>query len=158
MGGVNATLGNGHEIQGQNYVTRLQGRVLWVWPHYRNFILGIWYFTLISLTCLSGLMSSKANSRFGDPWSFSGRGNFSIFDIVNPLWCWLLRLNPGVRGEHLTRQLSWVAGWLLVTCFSPVYLIKEGCYIGGVYLSLEIGGRWDGKGGRVVSWEGGKGV
>ena len=28
MGGVGATLGNGYEIQGQNYVARLRGRVL----------------------------------------------------------------------------------------------------------------------------------
>ena len=29
MGGVSATLGNGYKIQGQNYVARLQGRVLY---------------------------------------------------------------------------------------------------------------------------------
>ena len=40
--------------------------------------------------------------------------------------CWLLRLNPGAQGEHLK----------------------------GIYVSL--GGRWVGKGGRVLSWEGGK--
>ena len=35
------------------------------------------------------------------------------------------RLNPGVRGEHLTSQLSWVAAWLLVTHACPVYLVDE---------------------------------
>ena len=69
---------------------------------------------------------------------------------------WLLWLNPGLRGEHLTSQLSWVAAWLLVTRVCPVYLVKERCYFGGIYLSLR--GRWAGKGGRVLSWEGGKDV
>ena len=56
----------------------------------------------------------------------------------------------------LTTHLSWMAAWLLVTHVCPVYLVKEPCYFGGMYLSL--GGRWAGKGGRVFSWEGGKGV
>ena len=67
---------------------------------------------------------------------------------------WLLWLNPRVRREYLTRQLSWVAAWLLVTRVCPVYLVKEHCYFGDVYLSL--GGRWVGKGRRAVSWEGEK--
>ena len=70
--------------------------------------------------------------------------------------CWLLRLNTGARGEHLTSQLSWVPDWLLVTRVCPVYLMKERCYIKGVYWSL--GGRWAGKGGIVVSWGDEKGV
>ena len=37
--------------------------------------------------------------------------------------CWLLRLNPGERGERLISQLSWVAAWLLVTRFCPVHLV-----------------------------------
>ena len=68
---------------------------------------------------------------------------------------WLLRLNPEVRGEHLTSQLSWVAAWLLVTPVCSSNLVKELSYIRGVYYSL--GERWTGKGERVVSWEGGKG-
>ena len=39
--------------------------------------------------------------------------------------CWLLGLNPGVWGEHLTSQFSWVAVWLLVTGVCHVYLIEE---------------------------------
>ena len=44
------------------------------------------------------------------------------------LWlmsCWLSQLNPGVRGEHLTSQFSWVATWLLVTRVWPVYLVEK---------------------------------
>ena len=33
--------------------------------------------------------------------------------------------NPGARGEHLTRQLTWVAARLLVTRVFPVYLVYE---------------------------------
>ena len=40
-------------------------------------------------------------------------------------WCWLLRLIPGERGEHLTSQLSWAAARLLVTCGRPVYLVVD---------------------------------
>ena len=71
-------------------------------------------------------------------------------------WCWLLRLNPGTQGEHLTSQLSWVAAWLLVARVCPVYLVEERCYFGVIYLLLGRSGA--GKGRRVVSWEGGKGV
>ena len=118
-----------------------------------------WVYDVLSeycLTCSSGLMDSKTHFYFSDPWSFRGRVNFSMFDIVNPLWCWLLRLNPRAWGEHLTSQLSWVADWLLVTCVCPVYLVKEGYYFRSDYFSL--GERWAGKGGRVVSQEGGKDV
>ena len=39
------------------------------------------------------------------------------------LECWLLWLNPGAQGEHLTIQFSWVADWLLlVTHFLPCSL------------------------------------
>ena len=69
---------------------------------------------------------------------------------------WLLWLNPRAQREHLTIQLSWVAAWLIVTRVCPVYLVKERCYFGGIYLSLR--GRWAGKCGRIVSWEGGKSV
>ena len=35
------------------------------------------------------------------------------------------RLNLGVRGEHLTSQLSWVTTWLLVIRVYPVHLVDE---------------------------------
>ena len=79
--------------------------------------------------------------------------------------CWLLRLNSGLRREHPTSQLSWVATWLLVTRVFPVYLVKERYHFGGVYLSL--GGSWEGWESRElgkrercmsgVRWQGGKG-
>ena len=70
-------------------------------------------------------------------------------------WCWLLQLNPEVRGELLTSQLSWVAAWLLDTRVCPVYLVKERCLFGVIYLLL--GGWWAGKCRRVVRWQVGKG-
>ena len=72
------------------------------------------------------------------------------------LSCWLLRLNAWAWGEHLTSQLSWVVAWLLVKPICPIYLVKERCYFGWVYLLLR--GRRAGKCRKVVSWEGGKGV
>ena len=50
------------------------------------------------------------------------QGWANVFYAPNP---WLLLPNPGVRGEHLTSQLSWVAAWLLVTRVFPVYLVEE---------------------------------
>ena len=41
------------------------------------------------------------------------------------LECWLLRLNPGAVGEHLTSQFSWVAAWLLITRVCPVHPAEE---------------------------------
>ena len=39
--------------------------------------------------------------------------------------CWLLWLIPGVRGEHPTGQLTWLAPRLLVSHICPVYLVEE---------------------------------
>ena len=41
------------------------------------------------------------------------------------LECWLLRLNPGAGGEHLTSQFSWVAAWLLITRVCSVHPAEE---------------------------------
>ena len=40
-------------------------------------------------------------------------------------WHRFLRLNPRVRGEHVTSQLSWVAAQPFVTCVCSVYLVDE---------------------------------
>ena len=61
------------------------------------------------------------------------------------------------RSSHIGRMgyLPWLmSAWLLVTRVCPANLVKERCYIKGVNKSL--GGRWAGKVGRLVSWEGGK--
>ena len=63
-------------------------------------------------------------------------------------WCWLLRLDPGAQGEHLTSQYSWVATWLLVTRVCLVYLMEERCYFRVIYWPL--GGWWAGKGHGVI--------
>ena len=48
-------------------------------------------------------------------------GSFRILKYLR----WLLWLNPGARGEHLTSQFSWVAAWLLVTHVCFFYLVEE---------------------------------
>ena len=35
------------------------------------------------------------------------------------------QLNPGLQGEHLTSQLSWVTAWPLVICVCPALLVDE---------------------------------
>ena len=45
--------------------------------------------------------------------------------VGSVIYCVLLRLNPGTRGEHLTSQLSWAAARILVTCVHPVYLAVD---------------------------------
>ena len=66
--------------------------------------------------------------------------------------CWLLRLNPGARGELLTSQLSWVAAWLLVTRVCPVYLVKERCYRWEGSELGKVEESWAGKAGKVYEW------
>ena len=53
---------------------------------------------------------------------FQGSGWYQTVINLTLRWCWLLQLNPGTRGEHITSQLSWVAVWLLVTHVCPVHL------------------------------------
>ena len=79
-GGVGATSGNGYEIQGQNHVARLQGTVLWIWYRYSNFRIAYDLLGVSCVTSLFGLMNSKTDSRYGDPWSFPGAVDFSNFD------------------------------------------------------------------------------
>ena len=47
--GVDAILGNGYGISGQNYVTLLRGSEMSTGFHYKNLILGIQCFRLITL-------------------------------------------------------------------------------------------------------------
>ena len=82
--------------------------------------------------------------------------NFIVLGIETTWKFWLLWLNPKTGGEHLTCELSWVAAWLLVTRLYLLYLVKEHCHIGEIYLPL--GRKWAGKCRRVVGWEGGKGI
>ena len=43
--------------------------------------------------------------------------------------CNLLSLNPLVWVEHLTIQLLWITAILLVTHFSPIYLVDESTFL-----------------------------
>ena len=54
------------------------------------------------------------------------------------LECWLLRLNPGVWGEHLTNQFLWVATWILVTRVCPVHPAEESVLL-VFYVPLRLG-------------------
>ena len=100
-------------------------------------------------TCLTGLMGSKVGSRFGDPWSLPGRVDFPIFDTVNPLRWWLLRLNCGARGQHLPAFMS---GCLTIShmCFALSTYWKS-----VAILEVSIC-RWErgelGKMGKVYDW------
>ena len=158
MGGVGATLGNGYEIQGQNYVARLQGRVLWVSSRYRNLC---WVYDVLDeycLTWLSGLMGSKADSRFGNPWSLPGRLDFSICDTVNPLQCWLLRPKRWARGEHFPAFMSGCLiishVWLPCLLSERTLLFWRCLFVIGREVSWE---RWERCMTRV-KWQGGTGV
>ena len=103
MGRASAILGNGYEIQGQNCVARLQGRVLWVWPHYRNFMLGIWCFSWIVSDMFKWPNGQQSRLPFRRSVIVSWEEWLFDFDIVNPL----SKSNVG-RG----RKPNFVFGWL----------------------------------------------
>ena len=88
-------------------------------------------------------------------YDWANSGSVGIFFRHGTVSGWLLWLNLGVWGEHLTSQLSWVADWLSVMRVGSVCLMEEHCYFWVIYLLL--GGWWTEKGGRVVGWENGKG-
>ena len=81
--------------------------------------------------CKSRELGGKGSSRFPTPTmeSFSA----DLLPAIKGYWAelnlelfTLLRLNPGVRGEHLTCVLSWIAAWLLlIACIWSVYLVDE---------------------------------
>ena len=84
-GGVSVILGNGYEIKEQNCVARLQGRVLWVWPHYRNFC---WVYDVLGetyLTSLSGLACSKSKLPFRRSVIVSLEKQLVDFGFVKPV-------------------------------------------------------------------------
>ena len=57
--------------------------------------------------------------------AFGQRVLFRVASNICYMFCLLLRLDPGVRGEHLTSKLPWIATLLLVTRVYPVYLVDE---------------------------------
>ena len=63
----------------------------------------------------------------------------SSFDEVCYLPWWLLRLNPGAWGEHLTSQFLWVAAWLLVIRVCPFYWVEEELVLLVSYVLLWFG-------------------
>ena len=105
-GGVSAILENGYEIQGQNCVARLQGRVLWVWPRYRNFMV-IWCFRWIVSDIFMWPNEQQSRLPFRRFVIVSQDGRLSKFDIVNPL-------SKSNRGrDRRPTFVFWVAGSVL---------------------------------------------
>ena len=100
------------------------------------------------LSCLSGLMSSKVDACFGNPWSFRRRVDFSMW-YCEPSVMLVASAKPqSARGA--SHQPAFMSGRLTIshTCLTCLLSEKEGYYFGGVYLLL--GGSWAGKVGRVV--------
>ena len=119
MGGVSATPGNGYEIQGQNHVARLQGMVLWVWPHYRNFILGLWCFRWIICDMLD--WPNEQHGRLSLQWSVivSREGRFFNFWYCEPSVMPIASAkSQSTRGA--SRQPAFMSGYLTIshTCLS----------------------------------------
>ena len=103
MGGIRAILGNGYVIQEQNCVARLQGRVLWTRPHYRNSTLVTWCFRWIAPDTFKWPNGQQSKLPFDGPWSLLGRGDFSILI----LWT---RCQKAMRAE--AEGLILFFGWL----------------------------------------------
>ena len=76
----------------------------------------------------------------------------SYYKISYFWWCWLLWLNPGARGKHLTSQLSWVVAWSH-TCLPCLPSGRTLLFWSDLFV---VGRWWAGEGRRVVSWESGK--
>ena len=107
IAGVSAIVENVYEIQGQNCVARLQGRVLWVWPHCRRFMLGIWCFRWILSDTFKWSKWQQSKLLFWRSMIVPWEGRLFNFDIVNPL----SKSNAG-RGRRLN-FVFWVVGSLL---------------------------------------------
>ena len=86
----------------------------------------------------SSMVITTTGSRYGYLCLITQRG---LFESPLLLWnlgsCRVFRLNLGERGEHFTRQLSWVAAWLLVTRVCPVYLVDELVLVVLIWLDRE---------------------
>ena len=145
MGGVSATLGNGYEIQGQNYVTRLQGRVLWVWPRYRNFLLSIWCFRCFLADMFKWPNGQQSRKPFRRTVTVSQEGRFfNIWHCEPSVMLIASAKSQSVRGA--SHQPVFMSGCLTIshTCLPCLLsLVKEGRYFGGVYLSFRGEVSWE---------------
>ena len=168
MEGVSATLGNAYEIQEQNYVPRLQGRVSQIWSCHRKFILGISCVRWITSGVLNGLMGSKVDSHFGDQWSFSREGRFFNFWYCKP--CVMLIVSTKSRNARGASHQPALMSSCLTTSHTPLLcllserrlLFWKCLFVVGREVSWE---RWEsGELGRwkrcmtEVKWQGGKSV
>ena len=134
MGGVGTTLGNGYEIQGQNYVAKLQGRVLWVWSRCRNFMLGISCFRWIIFDMLNLPNGKQGRLTFRRSVIVSREDKFFNFWYCEPSVMLIASArSQSARGASLTISHS-----LLVTRVCPAYLVKEGCFFQLTHLSKLI--------------------
>ena len=83
--GVDAIFGNGYGTQGQSYVALHQRSETSVVFHFRNLLLGIKCFMLITLKGnASGQMVSKSGFKSSGPRSFPGRVEY---EFAPDSWC-----------------------------------------------------------------------
>ena len=157
MGGVSATLGNGYEIQGQNYVARLQGRVLRVWSRYRNFILGISSFRWIIPDMIKWSNGQQDNLLFQRSEIVSGEDRFSNFWYREPS-VMLIASAKSQSARAASQRPAFMSGCLTISHMCLPCLLSERRLLFWRCLFVVERERCAGKGGRVVHWEGGKGV
>ena len=85
----------------------------------------------LCVSCKSRELGGRGSPRFPTPVveSFS----VDLLPTIKSYWAEshlelfiFFRLNPGVRGEHFTTLLSWIAAWLfLIVRVWPIYLAHE---------------------------------
>ena len=140
MGWVSAILGNGYEIQGQNCVATLQERVLWVWPRYRNFMLGIWCFRWIVSDTSKWLNGQQSRLLCRQSVILSREGRLFNFDIVNSLW-----KSNGGRGKRpnfvfwVVRSVLFVSRWVAMTWTKVLFRTRIEMWVG---LRIKGGNRY----------------
>ena len=141
--GVSATLGDGYVIQGQSYVARLQGRILWVWPRYRNFMLSIWCFKWILSDMFKWSNGQQNTLLFQRSVIVSREGKFFNVWYCEPSVMLIASAkSQSVRGA--SHQPAFMSGCLTISHMCLPCLLSERRLLFSKWLFLV---------GREVSWE-----